>query len=88
MGMGEGDMEMANVHYTVVLRHAWIQGGRCQRTLRFKKGFPPNSISPNTKLRGGEGVGSSKSSHAASIPGTFEALEKLELFGTLGTLCR
>ena len=51
-----------------------------------KRGFLLNSISPNTELRGGEGIGFiNKSSYAASIPGTFDALESLELFGILGT---
>ena len=50
-----------------------------------KEGFPPNSFSPTTELRGGEEIGSSKSSYAASsVPKTFDALEKCELFGTLG----
>ena len=52
-----------------------------------KKGFHPNSISPNTELRGGGEIGSDKSSYAAPVPGKFDALEKLELFGPLGTLC-
>ena len=78
-------MEMVNVHYLAVLQHAWMQGGRCQRTIRFKKGFLPNSIPPNTELRGGEWIGSSKSSYAAPNPGTFDALASLELFGTLRT---
>ena len=48
------------------------------------KGFVPNSISPNTELTGGEGIGSSKFLYAASNPETFDALENRELFGTLG----
>ena len=38
-----------------------------------KRGFLPNSISPNTELEEGEGIGSSKSSYAASVPETFDA---------------
>ena len=53
-----------------------------------KRGFLPNSFSPNTELRGGEGIGFSESSYAASVPATFDALENLERFGTLGTLCK
>ena len=41
---------------------------------RLEKGFHPDSISPNTELMGGEGVSSSKSSYAASVPATFDAL--------------
>ena len=52
-----------------------------------KKGLHPNLTFPTTVLRGGEGIGSGKSSYAASVPGNFDALEKLELFGPLGTLC-
>ena len=47
-----------------------------------KRGFLPNSIPPNTELRGVEGKGSSKSSYAASVHETFDALENCELFGT------
>ena len=86
MGVGEGDMEIINVHYLTVLEHAWIQGGRCQRTLRFKNGFPPELNFPQYGTKGGEGIGSSKSSYAALVPGKFDALERLEMFGTLGTL--
>ena len=50
-----------------------------------KRGSLPNSIPPNTELRGGEWIGSSKSSYATSVPGTFDALESLELFGMLRT---
>ena len=47
-------------------------------------GFLPDSISLNIDLMEGEGIGSSKSSHAASVPETFDALKNRELFGTLG----
>ena len=46
--------------------------------------FLPNSISPNSELTGGEGIGSSKSSYAASVPETFDAPENCKLLGTLG----
>ena len=49
----------------------------------LNRGFLPNSIPPNTELRGVEGKGSGKSSYAASVPDTFDALKNLELFGTL-----
>ena len=48
-----------------------------------KRGFLPNSISPNTELTGGEGVGSRKSSYTVSVPETFDAPENHELFGSL-----
>ena len=48
-----------------------------------KRGFFPNSIFPNTELTGGEGIGSSKSPYAATVPETFDALKNCELFGTL-----
>ena len=50
--------------------HTELDGHRYERPLmnHSKRGFLPNSISPNTELTGGEGVGSSKSPHAASIP--------------------
>jgi hypothetical protein len=38
-------------------------------------GFLPISIFPNTEPTGGEGIGSSKSSCAASVPEIFDALE-------------
>ena len=50
-----------------------------------KRGSLPNSFPPNTELRGGEWIGSSTSPYAASVPGTFDALESLQLFGTLRT---
>ena len=49
-----------------------------------KRDFLLNSIFPKTELTGGEGIGSSKSSCAASVPETFDALETCELLGTLG----
>ena len=47
-----------------------------------KRGCLPNSIAPSTELRGVEGKASSKSSYAASVPKTFDALENRELFRT------
>ena len=52
-----------------------------------KGGVLPNSISHNTELREGEGIGSNKLSYAASAE-TFDRLEIRELSGTLGTLCK
>lgn len=53
-----------------------------------KRGFPRNSVSPNTQLRVGEGIDSSESSCAESVPRTLE-LEHgtlgLELGGKGGT---
>ena len=51
-----------------------------------KRGLLLNSIPPNTELRRVEGKGSSKSSYAASVPETFDALENCELFGTLDAM--
>ena len=53
-----------------------------------KGGFIPNSISPNTELRGDQEAGSNKSSYAVSVPETFDALENRELFGTLRAHCQ
>ena len=86
MGMVEGDMKMVNVHYLTVLQHEWVQGGRCQRTIRFKKGFPPELNFPQHGTKGGRGDRfHQRITYAASVPGTVDALESLELFGTLGT---
>ena len=83
MSMGEGDMEMVNTYDLSLLQHAWVQGGRCQKRSDSNRDFLPNSISPNTELTGGEGIGSSKSPYTASVPQTFDALENRVLFGTL-----
>ena len=48
------------------------------------RGFLPNSISSNTELTWGGGIGSSKSPYTESVPEIFDALENRELFGTLG----
>ena len=74
MDKGEGDRKVVRIHYLTVLQHAWIPSGQCQRPLRFKKGFSSNSIFT---------IGSRKPSYAASVPGTFDALEALELPGAL-----
>ena len=74
MDIGEGDIKVVKIHYLTVLQHAWIPSGHCQRTLRLKKGFSSNSVFT---------IGTSKSSYAASVPGTFHALETLGLPGTL-----
>ena len=84
MGMNEGDMEMFNIHYLTMPKHVWIEGGHCRITIQLKKGFPPKLNFPQHRTNGGEGIGSSKSSYAASVPETFDAPENRELFGTLG----
>ena len=87
MGMDERDLEMVNAHYLTMLQHAWVQGGRCQRTIRLIKGFPHELNFPQHRTKGGEGTGFSKQSHTASVLETFDALENRELFRTLETLC-
>ena len=77
-------MEMVNIYDLTMLHHARVQGSRCQKTIRLKKGFPPELDFPNTELTGGEGIGSSKSSRAASVAETFDAIENCEMLGTLG----
>ena len=76
MNIGEGDMKFVNVHYITVLQHAHasIPSGRCQRTIGFKNVFSSNSTFT---------IGSSKLSYAASVPGTLDALQTLELPETL-----
>ena len=68
MGMNEGDMEMFNIHYLTMPKHVWIEGGHCRITIQLKKGFPPKLNFPQHRTNGGEGIGSSKSSYAASVP--------------------
>ena len=75
MGMGERDMDMVNIYDFIILRHAWVQGGRCKKKSDSLRGFLPNSVFPNTELTQGEGGGSSQSPYAASVPETFDALE-------------
>ena len=84
MRIAEGDMEMVNIHDLTMLQHAWVQGGRCQRAILLKKRFPPKLDFPQHRTNGGRGIGSGKSSYAASVPETFDAPKNRELFGTLG----
>ena len=59
MGMVEGYMKMVNVHHLTLLQQAWVQGGRYHRTIRFKKGFPPELNFPQHGTKGGRGSVSS-----------------------------
>ena len=81
---GEGDMEMVNVHYLVCFNITGFRTVAAKETSDSKRGFLPNSIFPSTELPGGEGIGSSRSSCAASVLETSDAPENRELFGTLG----
>ena len=78
---------MVNVHYLIpCFNRPGFRVAAAKEQSDSKRGFLLNSISPTTELRGGEGIGFiNKSSYAASVPGTFDALESLELFGILGT---
>ena len=64
-----------------------FKGAAAKEHYDSKRDFLPNSISSNTELMGRDGIGSSKSSYAASILETLDALESRELFETLRTLC-
>ena len=86
MDMGEGDMEMFNIYDLGMLKHAWVQGGRCKNKSGSNRDFLPISIYPNTELAGGDGIGSRKLPYATSVPKTFDALENRELFETFGEL--
>ena len=87
MGMVERDMKMVNAHCLIpCFNRPGFRVAAAKEQSDSKRGFLLNSISTNTELRGGEGIGFiNKSSYAASVPGTFDALESLELFGILGT---
>ena len=85
MDMGEGDMEMVNIYDLTILHHARVQCGRCKNSILLKKGFLPElDFSQHRTHGGGEGIGSSKSSCAASIPETFDALKTCELLFSQG----
>ena len=55
MGMGEEDMEMVNIYDLTMLQHAWVQSGRCQKTIRLKQRFPPELDFPQHRTHGGRG---------------------------------
>ena len=55
VGMGEGDMAMVNIYHLTMLHHARVQGGRCQKTIRLKKGFPPELVFSKHRTHGGKG---------------------------------
>ena len=56
VGMGEGDMEIVNIYDLTMLQHVWVQGGRCQKTIRLKQGFPSRTrFSPTQNSRGERG---------------------------------
>ena len=74
---------MVNIYDLTMLHHAGFRAAAVKKQSDSKRGFLPNSIFPNTELTGGEGIGSSKSSRAASVPETFDALETCKLLGTL-----
>ena len=83
MSMGEGDIEVVNVNYLTMLQHALIKGGRCQRTIRLKKGFPPKLDFPQHRANGGRGDRFQQIIMRCIDPKTFDALENRELFETL-----
>ena len=55
--------------------------------IQIQKGVSPELILPQHGIKGGKRIGSSKSSYAAWVPETFDALKKLEMFGMLPMRC-